>query len=161
MQILAAFTFISCLFGSANAFRRSQGVRGTAFGTRVTVSRQQRKSYVAMPSCVVQSAVAPKSGAEEFCKKLSSAVAGALSKPESYVLTSFTKVDAMCFGGSTEPAAFCYLSSIGAITPAMNKGTSGAISALLEEELGVPNDRYYINFFDSERPNCGWKGGTF
>jgi len=59
-----------------------------------------------MPSLVCQSAAAPKSGPEALCKRLSSAIAGTLAKPESYVLTSFQKVDAMCLGGSTEPAAF-------------------------------------------------------
>ncbi|KAH8067253.1 phenylpyruvate tautomerase [Aureococcus anophagefferens] len=73
-----------------------------------------------MPSVVVQAAVAPKSGAAGFCKLLSSTVAGTLGKPESYVLTTFTKA-----------------------------------------ELGVPKGRYYINFFDSERSNMGYNGGTF
>lgn len=114
-----------------------------------------------MPSLLVQSAAAPKSGAEALCKSLSSAVAGTLGKPESYVLTSFQKVDAMCFGGSTEPAAFCYLASLGAITPETNAATSAALAAILEAELGVAKNRYYISFNDSERSNMGYNGGTF
>lgn len=115
-----------------------------------------------MPSLTVQSAATPVSGSLELCKKLSKSVALTLGKPESYVLTSFQKVDAMCFGGDAEtPAAFLYLSSLGAITPETNKATSAAIAAILEEELGVPKNRYYINFFDSERSNMGYNGATF
>lgn len=36
-----------------------------------------------------------------------------------------------------------------------------AISQLLEEHGGVPNNRIYINFFDVPRANCGWSGRTF
>ena len=50
-----------------------------------------------MPTLAVQSAATPKSGAEELCKKLSSTVAGTLGKPESYVMVTFQKVDAMCY----------------------------------------------------------------
>ena len=114
-----------------------------------------------MPSLAVQSAAAPRNGAEKLCKTLSSTVAGTLGKPESYVLVTFQKVDAMCFGGSTEPAAFVYLSSLGSIDPETNKATRAAVAGVLEEELGVPKDRYYINFFDSERSNMGYNGATF
>lgn len=115
-----------------------------------------------MPSLVVQSGHAPASGAAGLCKKLSKSVAMSLGKPESYVLTTFQKVDGMCFGGDAEtPAAFLYLSSLGSITPETNKEASSAIAAILEEELGVPKSRYYINFYDSERSNMGYNGATF
>ena len=151
-----------------------------------------------MPTLAVQSAATPKSGAEELCKKLSSTVAGTLGKPESYVMVTFQKVDAMCYavrkstselgystpsscrstvrrvvgclkfgfphrcyGGTTDPAAFLYLSSLGSIDPDTNKATSAAVAEILEAELGVPAGRYYINFFDSERSNMGYNGGTF
>ena len=47
-----------------------------------------------------------------------------------------------CFGGSTDPAAFCYLSSLGSITPEKNTATSAAVAAVLAEELDVPQNRY-------------------
>jgi phenylpyruvate tautomerase PptA (4-oxalocrotonate tautomerase family) len=59
--------------------------------------KQARGRFVAMPTLAVQSAATPKSGAEELCKKLSSTVAGTLGKPESYVMVTFQKVDAMCY----------------------------------------------------------------
>ncbi len=54
-----------------------------------------------------------------------------------------------------------YLSSLGSIDPDTNKATSAAVAEILEAELGVPAGRYYINFFDSERSNMGYNGGTF
>ena len=65
--------------------------------TRRTGYKQARGRFVAMPTLAVQSAATPKSGAEELCKKLSSTVAGTLGKPESYVMVTFQKVDAMCY----------------------------------------------------------------
>ena len=47
------------------------------------------------------------------------------------------------------------------IDPDTNKATSAAVAEILEAELGVPAGRYYINFFDSERSNMGYNGGTF
>ena len=127
----------------------------------LTGYKQSRGRFVAMPTLAVQSAATPKSGAEELCKKLSSTVAGTLGKPESYVMVTFQKVDAMCYGGTSDPAAFLYLSSLGSIDPDTNKATSAAVADVLEAELGVPKGRYYINFFDSERSNMGYNGGTF
>ena len=95
-----------------------------------------------MPTLAVQSAATPRSGAEELCKKLSSTVAGTLGKPESYVMVTFQKVDAMCYGGSADPAAFLYLSSLGSIDPDTNKATSAAVADVLEAELSVPKGRY-------------------
>ena len=63
----------------------------------LTGYKQARGRFVAMPTLAVQSAATPKSGAEELCKKLSSTVAGTLGKPESYVMVTFQKVDAMCY----------------------------------------------------------------
>ena len=63
----------------------------------LTGYKQSRGRFVAMPTLAVQSAATPRSGAEELCKKLSSTVAGTLGKPESYVMVTFQKVDAMCY----------------------------------------------------------------
>ena len=106
------------LVGVVSAMRPTQRLSARAFGASRTSARPQRRGAVAMPSLFVQAAVAPKSGAAAFCERLSKTVAGALSKPESYVLTSFSRVDALCFGGdATTPAAFLYLSSLGSIAP--------------------------------------------
>ncbi|KAJ8601704.1 hypothetical protein CTAYLR_003212 [Chrysophaeum taylorii] len=147
------------VIASTAAFDRSAQLVGTPYG-RAGASRRVRDAP-SMPSLIVQSAVAPASP-RKLCTRLSKAVALALGKPESYVLTSFQKVDAMSFGGDADtPAAFLYLSSLGSITPETNKDASKAIADILQDELGVPPNRYYINFLDSPRPNMGYNGGTF
>ena len=82
---------------AASAFAPTQRLSGRAFGASSKGYKQARGRFVAMPTLAVQSAATPKSGAEELCKKLSSTVAGTLGKPESYVMVTFQKVDAMCY----------------------------------------------------------------
>ena len=115
--MLLKLIVVTALASPTSAFRTSQKLVGRAFGasagkTRVralpfaalkirvfilTGYKQARGRFVAMPTLAVQSAATPKSGAEELCKKLSSTVAGTLGKPESYVMVTFQKVDAMCY----------------------------------------------------------------
>lgn len=128
----------------------------------VPVAALVRLPPTMMPSLLVQSASTPVSGAPSLCQQLSKSVTAALGKPESYVLTSFQKVDAMSFGGDAEtPAAALTLVSLGAITPDNNRALSAAVAQVLNSELGVPQNRYYINFFDSDRSNVGYNGATF
>ena len=118
------------------------------------------RRVLAMPSLVVHTNVEIPDAAG-LAKKFSSAVAGALAKPESYCLVSLAKTT-MCFGGDGDaPCAFVYLSSLGAISPEKNAATSAVLAEMLEAELAVPKGRYYINFYDSERSNMGFNGGTF
>ncbi len=81
---------------AASAFAPTQRLSGRAFGAS-SKGYKHAGRFVAMPTLAVQSAATPRSGAEELCKKLSSTVAGTLGKPESYVMVTFQKVDAMCY----------------------------------------------------------------
>ena len=81
---------------AASAFAPTQRLSGRAFGAS-SKGYKHAGRFVAMPTLAVQSAATPRSGAEELCKKLSSTVAGPLGKPESYVMVTFQKVDAMCY----------------------------------------------------------------
>ena len=81
---------------AATAFAPTQRLVGRAFGASSTGYKHAGR-FVAMPTLAVQSAATPRSGAEELCKKLSSTVAGTLGKPESYVMVTFQKVDAMYY----------------------------------------------------------------
>ena len=93
--MLKQLALFSTAFAAA-AFAPTQKLVGRAFGAS-TGYKQARGRFVAMPTLAVQSAATPRSGAEELCKKLSSTVAGTLGKPESYVMVTFQKVDAMCY----------------------------------------------------------------
>ncbi len=92
--------------------------------------------------------------------QLSSMVAESLNKPEKYVMVTVEE-KAMMMSGTTAPAAFVNLKSIGGISDESNKVFSEKICDLLKKELGIEQDRVYVNFSDVARGNWGWNGGTF
>ena len=94
-------------------------------------------------------------------KALSTAVASATGKPESYVLVSLRTDVALSFGGSEAPAAFGDLLSIGAVGGAKNKTISKAVSDVVTAKLGVPSSRFYLSITDMKGSDFGWTGGTF
>ncbi len=50
----------------------------------------------------------------------------------------------LIFGGSFDPAAYAEISSIGAIGGEKNKTIVKDITAVVNEHLGVPSDRFYV-----------------
>ena len=83
-----------------------------------------------------------------------------LGKPESYVMISIQPETPLIFGGSDEPAAFVRLKSIGLPVdrcPELSK----KICNLVEQEIGVPKDRVFIDFKDVARNLFGWNAKTF
>jgi len=75
------------------------------------------------------------------------------------VLTALNTA-AMSFGGSDAPTALLKLSSIGRITPELNKTYATKLTELLGE-LGVDADRVFINFIDVAASHWGWNANTF
>jgi phenylpyruvate tautomerase PptA (4-oxalocrotonate tautomerase family) len=96
----------------------------------------------------------------DFLKKLSALSAEKIGKPESYVMTALDPKTDMTFGGSGEPAAFIECKSIG-LSGGQTKTLSSALCSFCESELGIPQDRVYIEFAGSPGNMWGWKGGTF
>lgn len=95
-------------------------------------------------------------------QELSAKVAQHLSKPESYVMTCFEVIDFMTFGGTDDqPVAYLELKSIGSFTPSSTESISADLCRILEEKLGVPPARTYIEFVGCERHLWGWNGKTF
>ncbi len=90
----------------------------------------------------------------------SAGVASLLGKPERYVMVSLVHNPDMLFAGGAEPLAYLELKSIG-LPRAHTADLSAALCALMDEHLGVPADRVYIEFADAERPLWGWNGATF
>ena len=68
---------------------------------------------------------------------------------------------ALCFGGTFDPAYVASVYSIGKISPELNVNTSAGISQYLAKELGLPDDRGSIMFFDMKGSNFGYKGKTY
>jgi len=102
--------------------------------------------------------------AEENRKALASLASGTvaelLGKPERYVMVSIEENPSMLFGGSDAPLAYLELKSIG-LPDSQTSEFSARLANLLEEQLGLPADRVYIEFADAARNMWGWNGGTF
>ena len=93
-------------------------------------------------------------------KDASKQLAQLLGKPESYVMTAFTKAEAMTFAGDDGPCAFLEVKSIGLPTTA-TAALSKALCALVGQYLDVPQSRVYIEFADAPGAMWGWDGRTF
>lgn len=100
------------------------------------------------------------SDAEALVAQASQAVAGGLGKPERYVMVTLQPGTPMAMAGAAEPAAFLDLRSIG-LPDGKTEPLSKALCQLMENAIGVPPDRVYINFADVPRTHWGWNGGTF
>ena len=97
---------------------------------------------------------------QQLLKKTSAFIADLLGKPESYVMISLQPDTPLIFGGSDAPAAFVRLKSIGLHQDRCPE-MSEKICRLIEQDLGVPQDRVFIDFKNLERSMFGWNGKTF
>ena len=91
---------------------------------------------------------------------LSKIMAETIGKPEQYVMVTIGSA-AILMSGKPEDAAFVDVRSIGGLSGDVNHQLSQKVCRLLNESLGVPQDRSYLNFTDVEAGNWGWKGNTF
>ena len=99
-------------------------------------------------------------GARALAGKASQLVSEQLGKPERYVMVSVEHNPAMQFAGSDAPLAYLELKSIG-LPESKTADLAQELAGLLNEELGLPADRIYIEFADAPRAMWGWNGGTF
>ncbi|KAG5190858.1 macrophage migration inhibitory factor [Tribonema minus] len=117
-----------------------------------------------MPTLLLKtSAPAPdQAAANALLLDISGRVAKHLGKPESYVMVSLESGVSMSFGGNLDaPVAFMSLKSVGKMTAATTSAISADLCALVQEKLGVPQERVYIEFCDSPGYMFGWNGTTF
>jgi len=91
---------------------------------------------------------------------LSKSVAETIGKPEQYVMVTLSQA-AMLMSGNPGDAAFVDVRSIGGLTDDVNRKLSQKVCKLLNDSLGVPENRVYLNFTDVEASNWGWNGSTF
>ncbi|MCW9024926.1 MAG: phenylpyruvate tautomerase MIF-related protein [Gammaproteobacteria bacterium] len=98
---------------------------------------------------------------EALLAEASQLVATGLGKPEAYVMVVMEqRPQAMIFAGSTDPLAYLELKSIG--LPEAKTGTlSQSLCQFMENKLGIPASRIYIEFADAPRAMWGWDSGTF
>ena len=93
--------------------------------------------------------------------QLSQQLAVQLSKPEAYVMTALESGMAMTFGGTSDPACYIEIKSIGILLPEQTKAMTTVFCGLIEQMLGVPRSRTYIEFTNAIGPMWGWNGDTF
>jgi phenylpyruvate tautomerase len=116
-----------------------------------------------MPLIKVQTSVsAPaKADVETMLKSLSSKLAKHLGKPESYVMTAFEPGVSMTFAGTTDPVCYIEIKSIGSMKPQQTQAMSQDFCQEINQSLGVPTNRIYIEFADAQATMWGWNGSTF
>lgn len=114
-----------------------------------------------MPCLLLKTNVTPEPGAgQRLLQQASRQVAQALDKPEAYVMVALEHSCPMLFAGSDAPLAYLELKSIGLPT-ARTAELSALLTRLLNQELGIPAERVYIEFSDAAGPLWGWNGATF
>jgi phenylpyruvate tautomerase len=91
---------------------------------------------------------------------LSRTLAEVTGKPEQYVMVTANQI-AMQMAGKPGDAAFVDVRGIGGLSGEVNRRLSQQLCRLLNETLGVPPNRIYLNFTEFEASNWGWQGNTF
>jgi len=116
-----------------------------------------------MPLIKVQSSVsAPeKDKIQKLLSELSASLAKHLGKPESYVMTAFEADITMSFAGNFDPVAYVEVKSIGTMKPEQTKAMSQDFCDRINQKLGIPTNRIYIEFADADRHMWGWNNSTF
>jgi phenylpyruvate tautomerase len=97
---------------------------------------------------------------EALLTSLSKIVAETIGKPEQYVMVTASQAG-MLMSRNPGDAAFVDVRSIGALTDDVNGKLSQKVCKLLNDSIGVPGTRVYLNFTDIEASNWVWNGSTF
>ncbi len=95
-----------------------------------------------------------------LAKQASSLAAELLGKPESYVMVSIVGDADLIFAGTNEPCAHLMLKSLG-LPESETRAYSEKLCGFVEQQLGVPPARIYIEFLSPERHMFGWDNRTF
>ncbi|KAM3107265.1 phenylpyruvate tautomerase MIF-related protein [Phormidesmis sp. 146-33] len=116
-----------------------------------------------MPFIKVQTSIASPNPTTiaTLLKTLSASLAKQTGKPESYVMTVLEPSVAMTFAGTTDPACYIEIKSIGSMSAVQTKEMSQTFCQQVNEGLGVAIDRIYIEFTDAKGAMWGWNGTTF
>ncbi len=115
-----------------------------------------------MPLIKVQTSVSQpqKSELEALLKDLSAALAQKLGKPESFVMTAFEADVPMTFAGTTDPACYLEIKSVG-LPASQTKSLSEEFCQKINQLLDIPMNRIYIEFANAAGNMWGWNGKTF
>jgi phenylpyruvate tautomerase len=87
-------------------------------------------------------------------------LADMIGKPESYVMVMLEDGRDMLFAGTSAPAAFLEVKSLG-LPENKTPEYSRTLCDFIVAAVGVPAERIYIEFATPPRHLFGWNGGTF
>ena len=96
----------------------------------------------------------------DFLKEASDTVSQLLSKPERYVLVEVVSNQSLSMSGTTDPAAYVELKSIG-LPESDTSGLSSDLCDFIKQSLEIDPERIYIEFINIPRHLWGWNKGTF
>lgn len=94
---------------------------------------------------------------KEACRILATEI----GKSKDFVMTSLRFDANLKFGNSDTNCAFAEVKNVGNLSADCTASISLSLSQLLEKELVIPPERFYIEFQESERRLWGWSGKTF
>jgi phenylpyruvate tautomerase PptA (4-oxalocrotonate tautomerase family) len=96
-----------------------------------------------------------------LAQALSQAAAKCIGKPEQYVMAAVQDNVAMTLGGTTEPCALVTVKSIGGLNRDVNQALAREVSGILQQDLGITDDRIYCVFEERPASHWAWKSNTF
>lgn len=82
-------------------------------------------------------------------------------KDERWVMTRLVPGQAMTFAGTDAPAAYVEVKNLGGFAPDAAVALTAALTETLEDAIGVPPARVYVEMADPPRELFGWKRQTF
>ncbi len=97
---------------------------------------------------------------DTLLKTLSGKLSQHLGKPESFVMTAFQPEIPMTFSGTTEPVCYIEIKNVGKISPDNTQSMSQDFCQEIENHLGVPANRTYMEFAEADGSMWGWNGST-
>ena len=97
---------------------------------------------------------------DRLAKTASKKVAEILGKAENYVMVHVLQQQILTFAGSSEPAAFLQLKSLG-LAEDQTGSYSEALCQMISAECAIDTSRIYIEFSSPARHMWGWNNRTF
>jgi len=92
--------------------------------------------------------------------KLSKFSSQILEKPEGLILVKYTLNEALCWGGTFDPAFVLAINSIGTFSPEKNPSIIEEYTKFLKENLGIDDKRGYVVLKDPGKDTTGYSGTT-
>lgn len=97
---------------------------------------------------------------ETIKTRLGKAISLVPGKSEHWLMIGFEDNYTLYFqGNKSEASAFVEVKIYGKASPSVYDDLTSEISMILNEELGIPENRIYVQY--TEVDNWGWNGGNF